>query len=63
VGQGEKKSYKRREKRRSDISRESVSDTATTAAHYRSPNAFFIVLHQFAIMGKYSFLFPVVNKF
>jgi hypothetical protein len=37
-----------------------VTSSSTTAAHYRS---LFIVLHQFAIMGKYSFLFPVVNKF
>ncbi len=34
-----------------------------TAAHYLSPTAFFIVLNRFLIIGKYSFLFPVVNQF
>ncbi len=46
-----------------EISRVSISDTATIAAHYLSPSAFFVVLNQFAIMGKYSFLFLVVNQF
>ncbi|XP_046632259.1 uncharacterized protein LOC124311936 [Daphnia pulicaria] len=42
-----------------EISRVSISDTATTAAHYLSPTSFFIVLNQFAIMVIHSVLLLV----
>ncbi len=39
-----KKSYKKEREKARDISRVSISDTVTTAAHYLSQSAFFTVL-------------------
>jgi hypothetical protein len=59
---GEKKSYKRRKKKLTGISRASISDTVRVAVHYGYP------LHsssycQFSVMGKYSAAYGVMYQF